>query len=61
MDEADQVAPLVAVFDGREGALAVETPHLVQDGFEANAVLVGGPQFDLRLGEGGRDRAQQRP
>ena len=60
MDEADQVAPRIAVLHRGERALAVETPDLVQDGLEPDAVLIGGPQLDLRLWEGRRDRAQQR-
>lgn len=60
MDKAHQVAPLVAVLDRSQRALAIETPHLVQDGFQADAVFVGGPELDLRLGEGARDLAEER-
>ncbi len=63
MHEPNQVAPLVAVFNWRTGALAVETPDLVQNRFEAsraNAMLIGGPEFDLRLRISGRHHAQQR-
>jgi hypothetical protein len=60
VDEADQVAPRVAVLDRRQWALPVEAPHRVQDGFQADAVLVDRPELDLRLGEGGRDLAQER-
>jgi hypothetical protein len=42
-------------------ALAVETPDFVQDRFQADAMLVDGPQFDLAVREGSRDRSQQRP
>jgi hypothetical protein len=48
MDKADEVAPRVAVLHRRERPLAVETPDLVQDRLEANAVFVDRPEFDLR-------------
>jgi len=35
----------------RAGALPVETPDVAQDGLQANAVFVHGPQFDLHLGK----------
>src|SRR5690348_16036244 len=61
MHEADQIAPIVAVLHGCEGALAVEAPDFLQDGFQADAMLVDRPELDVRLGEGGRHRPQQRP
>jgi len=61
MHEAHQVAPRVAVFDRRDGPLAVETPDFMQDRLQADAVFVDGPQLDLRLVVRGRDRTQQRP
>lgn len=39
MHEADEGAPLVAMLHGREGALPVEAPDFLQDGFEADAVF----------------------
>jgi hypothetical protein len=45
MDEADEIAPGVAVLDWGERALAIEAPDFVQDGFQANAVLVDGPEL----------------
>ena len=60
MDKADQVAPLVAVLDRSEGTLPVDTPDLVQDGLEPNAVFVHGPQLDERLRKGRGHLAQQR-
>ena len=60
MDEAHQIAPFVAVLHGSEGTLAVDTPDLVQDGLQANAVFVDRPQLDGGVGEGRRHLAQQR-
>jgi hypothetical protein len=54
MDEADQVAPLVAVLDRGSGSLAGEAPDLVQDRLEADAMLVDSPRLDARGGEGRR-------
>jgi len=61
MHEADQIAPFEPMLHGREGALPVEAPDLLQDGFEADPVFVDRPELDLRLGEGRGHRAQQRP
>jgi hypothetical protein len=64
MDEANEVAPGIAVLDRRERALPVETPDLVQDRLQADAMFVrevDGPQLDAGLWEGGGDGAQQRP
>ena len=58
MDEADEIAPLVAVLHGSEGALAVETPHLVQDRLQPDAVFVDRPELDAaRAGRRSRPRA----
>jgi len=57
MHKADQVAPGKAVLHGGDGALANWRPDAPEQRFEANAMLVGGPQFDLRLREGGGDRS----
>jgi hypothetical protein len=61
MHKAHQIAPGIAVLHRGNGALAVETPDFVQDWLEPDAMLVDRPQLDLRLGEGGGDRAQERP
>lgn len=61
MDEADEIAPLEPVLHGRSWALPIETPDLVQDRLEPDAVLVDRPQFDLCLRKGGRHLPQQRP
>ena len=55
MDEADEVAPGEAVADQRERALANGRPDAAKQRFEADPVLIDGPQLDPRLGEGGRD------
>ena len=47
MDEADEVAPVVAMLYRRKGTLTVETPDFVQDRFQADAVLVDRPELDL--------------
>jgi hypothetical protein len=66
MDEADEVAPRIAMLDRSErssGALAGDggqSPDLAQEWLESDPVFVNRPQLDGRLGEGGRDRAQQR-
>ena len=60
MDESHQVAPLVARLDGGDGTFAWERPDASQEGLEADAVLVGGPKFDARIGEGGGDVADER-
>lgn len=54
MDKADQVAPLVPMLNRRERPLTIETPDFVQDRLQPDAVLIDRPEFDLRLGEGGR-------
>src|SRR5260221_7184662 len=59
MDKADEVAPRDAMLNGREGALALKTPDVVQDRLEADAVLVARPQLALRLWESGRHLPQQ--
>jgi hypothetical protein len=38
-------------------ALAVETPHLVQNRLQSAAVFVDRPELDLRLRKGGGDRS----
>ena len=61
LDEADEVAPFEAVLHRRDRPLPVEAPDLVQDGLQADAVLVGRPELDCGLGVGGRDRLDDRP
>src|SRR5258708_24212559 len=41
----DEVAPLVAVLDRGEGALAVEAPDLLQDRLQSNPMFVHRPEF----------------
>jgi hypothetical protein len=59
LDEANQIAPREAVLDRGDRTLAVEAPDLVQDRFQADAVLVGGPELDLGLGVGRGDRSDE--
>src|SRR5262249_59227131 len=61
VDEADEVAPLVAVLHRGHGALPIEAPDLVQERLEPDPMLSDRPEFDGGLGEGGRDLAQERP
>src|SRR5271165_5668163 len=61
MDKADQIAPVIAMLDRRNGALSVKAPDLLQDGLEADAVLIHRPQLDLRRGKGGRYGLDERP
>jgi hypothetical protein len=60
MDEGGQIAPLVAVLDRGEWSLAGEGPDFAEDGLEADAVLVAGPELDLGMGEGDGDLAEER-
>ena len=61
MDKADQLPPLIPMVDRRERALSVETPDLVQDRFQADAVLVDRPELDRGVRKRRRDLPQQRP
>ncbi len=61
MDEADQGAPGVAVLHRGRGPLPIETPDLVQERLQADAVLIDGPECDLRAREGSRDGLDERP
>src|SRR5258708_38914897 len=56
MHTADQVAPGKAVLDRGDGALANRRPDAPQEWFQADAMLVSGPQLDLRVWEGGGRR-----
>lgn len=48
MDEAHQVEPLIAMLDRRVRALAGKGPDLLEDGLQADAVLVQRPRLDRR-------------
>ena len=61
MHKADQIAPFEAVAHRSERSLPDRRPDPTQERLEANAMLVHRPQLDLRLREGGRHRAHQRP
>ena len=61
MDEADEIAPLIAVLHRRDRTFSVEAPDLLEDGLQPDAMLVRGPELDLRSGEGGRDGLDKRP
>ena len=58
MHEAHQIAPVVAMLDRCEETLAVETPHRVQDRFQANPMFVDRPELDGGLWESGGDVAR---
>jgi hypothetical protein len=45
MDKRLAVGPLVAVLDGRPGALTPGAPHPAHDGLEPDAGLVGSPEL----------------
>ncbi len=60
LDKADQIAPLEAVLHRRNRPLAVETPDLVQDGLQPDAMFVDRPELDVGLREGGGDHADER-
>jgi hypothetical protein len=58
--EADQIAPVIAVLDRSERALAVKTPDFVQDRLQPDAVFVDRPELDGCLREGSGHLAQER-
>jgi hypothetical protein len=60
MDEADKVSPLVAMLHRSQGALAVETPHFVQERLEPNPVFIHCPQLDDAVWKRGGDFTQER-
>jgi hypothetical protein len=60
LDEAREVALLVAMLHRSERTLTVDTPHFVQNRLEPNPVRVDRQEVDLRLREGGRDLPQER-
>jgi hypothetical protein len=57
MDKADEVAPGEAVLDGSDGPLPNGRPDAAQERLQANAMLIGGPEFDRGAGKGGSDRS----
>jgi len=60
MDKAHDVSPLIPMLHWGGRALAVETPHLVKNRLEPNAMLVDRPQLGRRLGERRGDLTQER-
>ena len=61
MDEAHEVAPGEAVAHHGERSLPNRRPDAAQQRFQADAMFVGRPQFDLRLGKGSGHLPQQWP
>lgn len=62
MDEADEVAPGEAVlYDGVESRTATRRPDAPEQRFEANSMLVGGPELDPGMGKRGGHLAQEWP
>ena len=57
MDKADYIAPGKAVLNHRHRPLANGSPHAALHRFQANAMLIGGPQFHTRTGKGGGVRS----
>ena len=49
MDKRIDVEPLVTMLHDHRWTLPIEDPDPTKDGFESNAVLIEGPQFDRRL------------
>jgi hypothetical protein len=60
VDQADEIAPLVAVLDRSQRTLPLDRPNLVQDGLEAIAVFIHCPQLDDAVRKRGCDFAQER-
>jgi hypothetical protein len=56
MHEAHQIPPGKAVPDRDDRLLADRRPDAPQERFEANAMFISGPQLDLGVGKGRRDR-----
>ena len=57
MDEAHEVSPLIPMLDRGKRTLVVQTPHLVQDGLQPNAVFVDRPELDDAAWKGRDDLA----
>jgi hypothetical protein len=55
-----EMAYVVAMLHRGEGTLSVDTPDLLQDGLEPNAMLVDGPELDAGVGESRRHLMEQR-
>lgn len=60
MDKSIKRGPLVAVLDGRPGALSPRAPHAAYGGLEPAAVLVGRPQLYGVLQSGVLERLEGR-
>lgn len=61
MDEADEVAPRKTVLDGGGRTLANRCPDPPQEWFQADAMLVGGPDLDVSVRIRRGDGLDQRP
>ena len=61
MDKADQVAPGKAVLHRGDGPLPNRSPDPPQEWFQADAMLVSGPDLDAGVGKRGGDRLDKRP
>lgn len=59
MDKADEIAPSEAMLDRGNWTLPNRRPDPTEQRLEADAVLIGRPQFDMRLGEGRSDCLEQ--
>ncbi len=57
MDKADEIAPGKAVLHRGDGTLTNRRPDPAEERLEADAMFIGGPQFDLRPRKGGGDRS----
>src|SRR5215469_984775 len=60
MHKADDVAPGIAMFDGRDGTLPGQRPDPTQDGLQTNPMFVDRPQLDGCLWKCRRHLPQQR-
>jgi hypothetical protein len=60
MDEADEVPPRKTVLDDGGRTLANRRPDPPQERFQADAMLVGGPDFDVSVRIRRGDRLNQR-
>jgi hypothetical protein len=59
VDKPDEIPPDEAVTHQGDGPLPDRRPDPTEQGVEADAVFVGGPELDARLGEGRRHLPQQ--
>jgi hypothetical protein len=60
MDEANEGAPHEAVLYADDGSASDRRPDATEEGFQANAVLVGGPQLDGCVRQRRRHRPRER-